>query len=98
MARPMREIICEECLNTFLSNGRNVKCCPACRSAHNVEVNRLYNERRRAERKSARKAAKYDAMRPKIKTISEVMADLAAYNKAHGTRLSYGEYVVMTNV
>lgn len=49
-------------------------------------------------RKGAAKNPSTRKKKKKTKSLAEVMADLAAYNKQHGTCLSYGEYVVMTNV
>ena len=83
---------CVLCGSKYLTTARNTLYCVECRTRkakQRVRENYL-KQKLKTEKRSRKK--------PAAKSLPEVMADLAAYNKEHGTHLSYGEYVVIANV
>jgi hypothetical protein len=77
---------CLNCGEEFMHINEGKKYCPKCVA-----------ERER-ERKRKAYASYKGRKRPsiEIKTISQVLKELKAYNEANGTHLSYGQYVLMT--
>lgn len=78
-----RTIYCVDCGKRFKSKARRVIRCPECRLEHKKIINRE-NYRR--------KKGKLYKTEP-TKSINEIMRELKAYNKNHGTRRTYGQYV-----
>lgn len=79
---------CIDCGKTFKAHANNAKRCDECKQELAREKAREQNALRKRENlyKKARKT------KPK-KTLSEIMRELEAYNKEHGTHLTYGQYV-----
>lgn len=77
-------IRCFNCDRMFNYTSDAKKYCPECEKEIKRERNRKFmaNKRKKAS--------------VEIKTISQVMQELKAYNEANGTCLSYGQYVLMT--
>ena len=70
-------------------------CCEKCRRNHYRAKNRrLYHKKMREERQK-RLAEQAAAKRRRIIPLHVIQAEIAAYNKAHGTNISYGKYVMM---
>jgi ribosomal protein L37E len=76
-------LTCLNCGRKFENYNIGKKHCPECELQLKRERNRKYM---RNKRKPS----------VEIKTISEVLAELKQYNEEHGTCLSYGQYVLMT--
>jgi predicted amidophosphoribosyltransferase len=75
---------CFNCNREFTYTSDAKKYCPECEKEIKRERNRKFmaNKRKKAS--------------IEIKTISQVLQELKAYNEEHGTCLSYGQYVLMT--
>jgi hypothetical protein len=74
---------CFDCDQMFYSTTEGKKYCPECAKKRKNASNRKYMRRKRKPS-------------VEVKTISEVLRELKAYNEEHGTCLSYGQYVLMT--
>ena len=75
---------CFRCNKVFYYTSDAKKYCPDC----DIEI------RRERTRKCMQKKRAKPSI--EIKTISQVLREMKAYNEAHGTCLSYGQYVLMT--
>lgn len=86
----MRSFImtCEVCGSEFTCRQHNAKYCPGCKED-------AYNEKQVQWRKRARAKRKSVKVKQEFKSINEVLADIEAYNKKHGSNLSYGQYIAM---
>ena len=65
-----------------------------CAECHKVFRNPDENERLCPECKNIKKSKK-KAKQKANKTIFQITRELEKYNKEHGTRLSYGQYVLL---
>ena len=75
---------CIICRKMFIPRGNKQKCCsPEC-----TDINR------RNQRKSLRNERDVENTNPTVrrKSIEEFNKEVEAYNKKHGTHLSYGKY------
>lgn len=90
--RPRRlvEKTCVECGVTFTTYGYNALRCPECAK----KVAREQTKDNQKQWLQSRKAINKKVYRPPT-TINEVVNAVDKYNKTHGTRLSYGQYVLM---
>jgi predicted nucleic acid-binding Zn-ribbon protein len=81
---------CIDCGENFYSISTQVLRCPECRAKYKKEYEKIYKKEnpRRKKRKISRGM-------PPSKSISQVLRELEAYNKEHGTWLSYGQYIAM---
>ena len=80
---------CLRCYGEFESKTHNAKFCVDCR--HIVQ-----KERSREAMRRKRKAGTMAGDLPTVSgSINKILRDMAAYNKKHGTQLSYGKYVEM---
>ena len=81
---------CIECGQPFIAYGQKALRCPECR--------KIVARKQIASSKShwlrSKKANKKKSYRPPM-TINEVLKELEMYNKVHGTRLSYGQFVLI---
>ena len=82
----------EKCAKCYLHDADNSrKICPVCGKefySHFATAKYCSKECRDVVKKKA--SAKKEI--PKKKTLDEVLADLAEYNRIHGTHLTYGKY------
>jgi len=85
-SRQPRKIICEDCYGVFESCALNVKRCAECRNTRELKRQKEIRKKQKA------------AAAPRKKSVVDVVKELVAYNEAHGTHLTYGQYVVMTDV
>ncbi len=85
------EMTCICCGVSFMAGNHNAKYCPVCKE---TEKKRLSEEAKRNARlrKQNREAA------VSRKNLVEFLREIDTYNKKHGTRLSYGQYVALKNV
>lgn len=67
-----------------------------CAECHKVFRNPDENERLCPERKKIKESKKKPKQKAKSnKSIFQITRELKKYNKEHGTRLSYGQYVLL---
>jgi predicted amidophosphoribosyltransferase len=78
-------IRCFKCDRMFNYTSDAKKYCPECEKEIKRERNRKFMANKRKKKPSV-----------EVKTISEVLREMKAYNEEHGTCLSYGQYVLMT--
>jgi tRNA(Ile2) C34 agmatinyltransferase TiaS len=83
------EKTCIECGQLFIAYGHKALRCPECRKK--VAREQIKDSKSHWLRTRKSKKATY---RPPM-TISEVLKELEMYNKVHGTRLSYGQFVLI---
>lgn len=79
------EVICVDCGHTFTAYSRGALRCAECK----VEHKRRTAAVGMASFRNGKKSKPYKVR----KTIREVLKELEKYNKKHGTRLSYGQFV-----
>jgi hypothetical protein len=77
---------CIDCGLTFVAKNPKALRCACCRR----EAARLQTKEHQEKKRIYR-----DSIKPK-KSISDVLRELKRYNEEHGTFLSYGEFIVMT--
>lgn len=82
------KISCERCGCEVITTDWRKKYCDLCRE--DVRREQAKSIWAKAKRKRLNKRTAPD------KTIREVIQELETYNKEHNTRLSYGQYVFMT--
>ena len=80
----MKTRICPNCFATFIPHATNQKFCPDCRDYRMDEIKK-YREKQRREKEARKKRESIDA----------VCEELEAYNRKHGTLLSYGKYIAL---
>lgn len=81
-----KTVTCKWCNKDFQPTKANQKYCHDCRTKHFREIKASYDVTRRRHR-----VLKVDPL-PK-KTLTDIVRDILAYNKKHGTHLTYGQYV-----
>lgn len=79
---------CPICEEDFKKSKHNQKYCNDCLENRKYEIYKYAAQQKKI--KEERKARQEG-----IKTIDQVIAELEAYNKKHGTCISYGKYVEM---
>ena len=84
--RELIEVICIDCGCSFMAKSKAAKRCPECNLKHRKNQKQGYAENFKSTRKVKKK-------KQKPKSITQVLRELEAYNKEHGTRLTYGQYV-----
>lgn len=82
-----KTVTCSWCKKDFQPTAANQKYCHDCRTKHGKEIKAYYE----ATRIRKRRVLKVKPL-PK-KTIPDIVRDIMAYNKKHGTHLTYGQYV-----
>lgn len=78
---------CPICYGKFQKAGF-AKYCPDCRENRKDEIEAYQEEQ---------KALKEMQKRPTENNHEEIVAEIEAYNKLHGTKLSYGQYTAMVD-
>ena len=86
------EVKCIDCPKVFIAYSKKAKRCPVCRKIKARAQSKKCMEYLREYRKAPSK--KETLFRPKL-TIGEVLRELEIYNKANGTHLSYGQFMVL---
>ena len=85
--------ICKLCAGEFTPNG-NQRYCRECLRDRKREIDRTYEAKTKAKSKQKRKiTATLRSKYAPSKTINEIVREVNAYNKKHGTHLTYGKYV-----
>ena len=86
----MATFICKWCNGEYTPTTHNQKYCHECLTLHGREIKSMYERNSRRKRKK-----KLAANQPpkKYKTINDIVREMVAYNKKHGTHLTYGKYV-----
>lgn len=83
----MNKFICVGCGSEFFSVGKHAKWCQECRTENQRIYRRKYyaNKRKQKARLNLEK-----------KSVIKILREIKKYNEHHGTCLSYGQYVSMT--
>ena len=82
----MYKLKCEQCGCEFEHYYHRKRFCDDCRKIRKAEQTKKYAGIRKLEKSKPAKASK---------TLSQVTAELEAYNKEHKTNIKYGEFVSM---
>ena len=84
--------ICIICGKKYIPRSSSQKCCSsACSAINNRELRKSWH----TEQKSwAEQKAEKPKPAVKSKSLKAIVKELAQYNKEHGTRLTYGQYVL----
>ena len=93
MPRKKIELTCVICGRSFLTSCNNAKYCLECREKYQAEVKKDIAHRSYFKRKIA-----LHNPHPERKTIWDVMRELENYNRTNGTYLTYGQYVLRTEI
>ena len=89
MPRKKIKLTCVICGRSFLTLCNNAKYCPDCRENWQDEIKRDIS-RRHYEKKKVRIVN----LHPERKTLRQIVREVEEYNRAHGTCLTYGQYVL----
>ncbi len=85
----MYKLYCLQCGCEFEHRTRLKVYCDECIDKRQKERNIKYMRERRKVR------SKKNKILQKPKSIGEVISEMEAYNKEHGTKLTYGQYTQM---
>ncbi len=80
-----REFVCKLCGMVFYSYSANAKYCMDCRYENKKKEKRNYMNNKRHPELLMNKY--------RNKSLDETLLDIKKYNKKHGTKYSYGEYI-----
>ena len=89
MLRKKIELACVICGRSFLTLCNNAKYCPECREKWRDEIRRQTDKQSYEKRK-----ARIVNLHPERKTLRQMVREVEEYNRAHGTCLTYGQYVL----
>lgn len=79
---------CIWCGQEIQTTSSNRKFCDVCRVLRDMEIHQ------KSDRKRRKKRSRVFVVQPiPKKSISDIVKDILAYNKKHGTHLTYGQYV-----
>lgn len=82
--------ICIDCGATFVAHQPKALRCPTCKTEHLRTLRREFSRKIRAEeRRTINQKTRYAPSLPIVETIIAC----EKYNREHGTRLSYGQFV-----
>lgn len=80
---------CDKCGKPFYTSNKKISVCPMC-----IEENRKIVQNAKENKKETKQpTTKIKKKNPK--SIYEILRDKDEYNKANGTNLSYGKYVLL---
>lgn len=88
----MVERICENCGGIFQGGSGAVKYCPKCKplmKQRDKEIHKQNREFLNAQRTNRRHATQ------SLAKVNAILREIDAYNKRHGTHLSYGKYMAL---
>lgn len=91
MERKLHEHICVDCGEKFYTFGVSKRTiCDDCKKRHKVKW--------QAERYKSFKSVKNEHSKKQSgASLTEIMKEIEEYNRIHGTYLSYGQYINLTN-
>jgi hypothetical protein len=80
------KLICKQCGKEFIHGTYCKTYCDECSAIRQRERNRKFMQKKRGGKVTKQK---------ENKSLSQVIRELEEYNKAHGTCISYGQYVAL---
>lgn len=81
--------ICSQCGENFYTGQKGTQICPICKEKNKKE---RYEQTKLAYKVNTKPQT---PKRKKFKSLKTIEKERAIYNKQHGTRLSYGQYVAL---
>ena len=99
---------CVDCKKMFIARSNAALRCAECKAENRRKIGKKYRETHGQKQyvKSAKKRYmdELKEMRekrlkenPNFKSVSEIVKEMEEYNRMSGKRLTYGEYIALTN-